>query len=61
MRTEINQGGLIRCCIQTIREDTGAVAHEGERLSCKQCGNRMVVKKGLWYWDAEWYKEREVI
>ena len=60
----IRQGGLYRCCLETLaglpvdREDT-----EGELLNCRFCAEPMVFKGGGWEWarageddEGEWDK-----
>jgi len=46
----INQGGLIRCCIDTLsnHEDISSV---GKHINCKYCDASMILEKGVWKWN----------
>lgn len=51
------QGGLMRCCIATIEDDTSkrkGLPKEGEELHCLYCSKggaaTMVWRNGAWEW-----------
>ena len=58
MKTErdfpVRQGGLYRCCIETLKHYTGE-PKEGDVLGCAFCNALMVWRDGAWEWkrDAE--------
>ena len=49
----IRQGGLMRCCIQTIVDfDTdGMVPEENTSMGCKWCDSSVIYRDGAWEWD----------
>ena len=50
----IRPGGLIRCCILTIEEDSPKNPAEGEKIKCRYCSSgTMIFKNGAWEWDKE--------
>jgi hypothetical protein len=56
--TRVNYGGLMRCCLGTLRDYIIAhiddEAHEGETLDCKYeppNNRQMILKKGTWRWN----------
>lgn len=58
--TEVNQGGLMRCCLETIHqfamEDVEREVEEGHILDCKyeKPGNkRIILQNGAWRWNKE--------
>jgi hypothetical protein len=56
-----SQGGLMRCCIQTLTNEAKAGnladAVDGDKLPCFWCQCRMVLDRGVWKWDKtrSWY------
>lgn len=52
--SRIDPGGLFRCCIQTIRDDTHGDAI-GRTMRCKWCDAPLVVverhARPVWVWD----------
>lgn len=55
MSDKIRIGGLMRCCIETIRElyaaDPGHQANDGDMLECQWHETRMRFRDGAWEWD----------
>lgn len=58
--TVVNQGGLMRCCLETIHqfaiEDAEREVEEGHILDCKyeKPGNgRIILNNGAWRWNKE--------
>lgn len=53
------QGGLMRCCIQTLTDmaKEGGDHVEGESHKCRWCETRMILAEGVWKWDQSrsWY------
>lgn len=47
----IRIGGLMRCCIETVRA-VGA-GREGETVECEHCAHRMVWHDGAWEWSRD--------
>lgn len=48
----INQGGLMRCCIQSLL-DVLTTEEEGDTHICMHCETVMIVKDGVWQWYPE--------
>jgi hypothetical protein len=54
---KVRPGGLMRCCLATIRERMPTCADdpvEGEKLHCDYCGSTsggMIFRDGAWEWD----------
>ena len=56
----VDQGGLMRCCLQTIHEHAidpdSRYPEEGETLDCKWCTKlgdqvgQMIFRDGAWHW-----------
>lgn len=60
MNYRVNQGGLMRCCLQTLDEHMAGVTLEpeqGETLSCRfheeQPNDEMIFDGGVWRWNRE--------
>lgn len=58
--TRVNQGGLMRCCLETIyqfaMEDVEREVEERHVLDCKyeEPGNkRIIFQNGAWRWNKE--------
>jgi hypothetical protein len=51
----IRIGGVMRCCVATVREWTGE-PNEGTTLPCNFCASQMRVRDGAWEWDSD-YRE----
>jgi hypothetical protein len=50
----IKQGGLMRCCIQTLMEtELEAKPKDGDTIRCSFCGEAMTMHKGFWQWDPD--------
>ena len=47
----IRQGGLMRCCIETLADYHGA-DNEGTVLACNWCSDSMRVRDGAWEWNS---------
>lgn len=46
MGQEIIQGGLFRCCLETINESEED--EDGKIILCKHCNNKMLLKNNVW-------------
>lgn len=44
----INQGGLLRCCIESLGDDIQI--EEGSLHKCKSCGTYIKIINGAWTW-----------
>ncbi len=49
---QVRQGGLMRCCIQSVAERGDAVDHEGEVMHCTYCKAAIVFRSGAWEWSG---------
>ena len=54
----INQGGLLRCCIADVYNNSTAT-EEGSLHVCQHCGSHLKISEGAWKWDRDPY-EKEV-
>jgi hypothetical protein len=51
-REPVRIGGLMRCCLETIREyDKPGV--EGDIVNCKYCSSSMRFRDGVWEWNHD--------
>ena len=56
MHFGVRPGGLLRCCLQSLRENMDKRAEppkEGDRLGCRFCknvGGGMIFRDGAWEW-----------
>lgn len=56
-----SQGGLMRCCIQTLTGEAKAGnladAVDGSELPCFWCQSKMILDRGVWRWNQRrsWY------
>lgn len=48
----INQGGLMRCCIQSLLE-AFTIEDEGDIYTCPYCHSQMIVINQQWQWNPE--------
>ncbi len=53
VKRNVKQGGLLRCCLNTLDSYHGYEA-EGTTKLCNFCPTRMMVKDGAWVWDKEY-------
>lgn len=56
----IREGGLYRCCIETINTLQGDVRdEEGALIKCMHCGDRLRFRAGAWEWALTPVKESD--
>lgn len=48
-RLPIYQGGLMRCCLDTLSRYSGPT-DEGIIVKCEYCGETMIVRDQAWHW-----------
>lgn len=54
----INQGGLMRCCLDTVRTFLATYEPvEGTIIHCAYCRERMLVKDGVVEWAPKEYRD----
>ncbi len=50
----IKQGGLWRCCIQTIMDTVfESPPEEGHKIECKQCRGWIQLHESFWQWAPD--------
>lgn len=53
MTTErrVREGGLYRCCIDSVNSRGELPDNEGDVMTCKHCGEALRFRAGAWEWD----------
>ena len=59
-RYAVRQGGLMRCCLQSLDDDmvkvvkgTSPTPVEGDKTKCRYCNGDMRFNKAAWEWDHD--------
>lgn len=48
-----NTGGMMRCCVQTLKNRAEEVVPTGNVLPCDYCSSSMKLDNGVWRWNRE--------
>ncbi|MDP3794197.1 MAG: hypothetical protein Q8R07_05640 [Candidatus Uhrbacteria bacterium] len=48
----LRQGGVMRCCVQTLDNALFYHEKEGDVLPCRYCSSSLIVRDGAWEWNS---------
>lgn len=50
--TQVDHGGLMRCCLETLHSKLGRDVLNGDILPCNHCNESMILVDGVWRWNS---------